>query len=309
MTPEPAEALSRAFQEHRAALWNLCYRMTGTAADADDLVQETFSRTLAHPPPRAEGSLRPWLLRVAVNLAKDALRQRQRRGYTGPWLPSPLDTPEPASPERPPDARYDLAESATFAFLLALERLTPVQRAVLVLRDVFDYSAEETAQALTTTPGAIRVTHHRARKAMEGYDRRRVQPTAALQERTLQALQRLMTAVMEEDAQAVEALLAADVRLASDGGGEYFAALNLVDGAQKVQRFLVSLRKKAPPDTWPSLRTLNGLPAVDVLQTPLHPKLAPRFVMQCELDETGLIRALYIQLAPSKLKALPPPAA
>ena len=116
--------------------------MTGNAADADDLVQETFVRAIKRPPPRTDEPWHLWLVRVAINLSRDLLRQRKRQSYEGQWLPSPIETVPPTFD--PPDesgnpaTRYDLIESVSFAFLLALEALTPTQRAVLVLRDVFD---------------------------------------------------------------------------------------------------------------------------------------------------------------------------
>ena len=80
------------YEEHRRFLWGLCYRMTGSAADAEDVVQDTFVRAIEHPPRRTEGPLRPWFVKVALNLARDLLRHRRRREYVGPWLPSPLET-------------------------------------------------------------------------------------------------------------------------------------------------------------------------------------------------------------------------
>src|SRR5689334_21517379 len=134
--PRLAGRLRREFSEHRKFLFGLCYRMTGSAADAEDLVQDCFERALRSPPADTERSLRPWLARIAVNLSCDQLRRRKAAPYRGTWLPEPVPTESiaMAESERAPDARYDLMESATFAFLLALEALSPAQRAVLLLR-------------------------------------------------------------------------------------------------------------------------------------------------------------------------------
>src|SRR5262245_64359890 len=114
-----ATAAADALEPHRRHLWGLCYRMTGNAADADELVQETFIRAMEHPPARTDEPWRPWLVRVAVNLGRDLLRCRKRRPYTGPWLPSPIETGDEASPsssaisdgQNSPEVRYDLLES------------------------------------------------------------------------------------------------------------------------------------------------------------------------------------------------------
>src|SRR5438552_11485670 len=93
----PAAILNDIFKAHERFLWGLCYRLTGNAADADDLVQETFVRALERPPARTDVPWRPWLVRVAVNLGRDLLRRRRRAGYVGPWLPAPIDTGEQVS--------------------------------------------------------------------------------------------------------------------------------------------------------------------------------------------------------------------
>lgn len=151
-------------------------------------------RALEHPPRHTDEPLRPWLVRVAMNLSRDLLCRR-RRNYTGPWLPSPVPTDdesllsfEPEAPsEDSPAARYDLQESISFAFLLALEALRPTQRAVLLLRDVFDYSTAETAAALDMTEANVKVTLLRARKRMKDYDQHRVVLSPAHREATRRA--------------------------------------------------------------------------------------------------------------------------
>jgi RNA polymerase sigma-70 factor (ECF subfamily) len=197
MAPTDA-VLTGWFEEHRSFLWGMSYRITGSAADADDVVQETFVRAYQHAPPHLEDPRR-WLTRVAVNAGRDMLRRRKRRGYVGPWLPTPIETGDDVPPSFEPtvdgetlEGRYDLMESVSLAFLQALEALTPTQRAVLILRDVFDYSAAEVASALDMSEGNVRTIHHRARRAMSAYERRRVIPTATNRERTGQALRRFL---------------------------------------------------------------------------------------------------------------------
>jgi RNA polymerase sigma factor (sigma-70 family) len=130
------------FRAHRGMVCGLSYRLTGCAADADDIVQETFVRAIHRDSPPNDESWAPWLVRVTTNLAIDVLCRRRRQTYTGSWLPSPIEaepydeTPMSKAPGGP-ETRYQLIESVSFAFLLALEALTPRQRAVLLLRDVF----------------------------------------------------------------------------------------------------------------------------------------------------------------------------
>src|SRR5919201_5269277 len=206
------------FRVHERFIWGLCYRMTGNAADADDLAQETFVRAWERPPARTDEPWRPWLVAVAMNLSRDLLRRRKRQRYEGQWLPSPIETGdetappsyEPVDEEGNPAARYDMLESVSFAFLLALEALTPAQRAVLLLRDVFDYSVRETADALDLSESNVKTTHHRARAAMTNYDRRRVIPTSSVRQSTREALFAFLRCLEQHDVAGVEGLLAGD---------------------------------------------------------------------------------------------------
>src|SRR5262249_23603780 len=146
--------------------------------------QETLRRALEAPPADLERAPRPWLVRVAVNLCRDALRERKRRGYNGTWLPSAIETPSELTPgiAASAEARYGQLESVTFAFLLALEALSSSQRAVLLLRDVFDYSVRETADALSMTQTSVKTTLHRARRVMADYDKNPRIPSPARRE-------------------------------------------------------------------------------------------------------------------------------
>lgn len=285
--------------------------MTGNAADADDLVQETFIRAIKSPPPRTDEPWRPWLVRVAMNLSRDLLRRRKRQTYDGPWLPSPLETEPPAYD--PPDeagnpaTRYDLLESVSYAFLLALEALTPTQRAVLLLRDVFDYSVNETAAALALSEANVKTTLHRARKAIAEYDRARRPITQALQQQARQVLEKFLGCLFNHDVAGAEALLAENVRQVSDGGGEFHAARVPIVGRDKVRLFnarLMQIAKANALEVRSEWRVLNGLPAL-VFEIPnIAPGFAPRTVMLCQLDAEGRIDLIHSVLASRKLTAI-----
>lgn len=300
------------FATERRFVWGLCYRMTGSAADADELVQETFLRAIERPPARTEAPWRPWLVRVAMNLARDCLRRRRRGGYRGTWLPSPIETDQEAAPPAyelpsdsgsPTEGRYELLESVSFAFLLALEALTPQQRAVLLLRDVFDYPVRDTAAALGLSETNVKVTHLRARRAMEAYDRQRCVPTPSLQERTRTVLERFMVALFNADVPAIEALLADDVRSYSDGG-EFAAAHRIVRGRARVMRLILGLNGKRPPRGAIAVRMVNGLPGLLIDWGPSPPRIAPRGVLRCDIGLDGRITALHTVLASRKLTAV-----
>jgi len=310
-----AVQIADVFGEHRRFLWGLCYRLTGSAADADDLVQETFVRAIERPPARTDEPWRPWLVRVALNAGRDLLRRRRRRGYVGPWLPSPIETGDEASPPsvepvvasgQTTEGRYDLLESVSYAFLVALEALTPLQRAVLLLRDVFDYTVAETADALGASEANVKTTLHRARARMAAYDRARTMPTRALQERTRTALERFIVALASADLSAVEALLSESVRALSDGAGEFHAARVPILGRARVARFHWNIARRRTADTPPrvEMRMLNGLPALVIRMADDARGEAGRFVIRADVDAEGRIVALHSVLATRKLTAL-----
>ena len=309
----PREALGALYEEHERFLWGLCYRLTGSAADADDLVQTTFVRAMESPPARTDEPWRPWLTRVAINLGRDLLRRRKRQRYVGPWLPSPVETgDESALASYEPqlaagvttEGRYDMLESVSFAFLLALEALTPKQRAVLLLRDVFDYSVTETADALGVSEPDVKTTHHRARRAMEAYDRERCRPTREEQDRTRAALAELMGAFARGDLASAEKQLASSVVALSDGGGEFFAARVPVVGADRVAKFYRNVATRSLAGAAHEMTMLNGLPAiVTAIPGPAHGQAA-HLVTAIVLDREGRVARIWSVLATRKLTAL-----
>ncbi|HMJ16359.1 MAG TPA: sigma-70 family RNA polymerase sigma factor, partial [Polyangiaceae bacterium] len=299
-----------ALERERAHLWQLCYRMTGSAGDAEDLVQETFVRALESPPRDLNALLRPWLVRVALNLARDQLRRRKRRAYHGVWLPTPIETSihdtqaEYASSAPSPEARYSLMESASFAFLIALEALTPSQRAVVILRDTFDYSAAEAAQALNLSETNVRVTLHRARQRMQAYDENRPAFSSEALEAAATMLQRFLALIAVQDIAGATSLLSDDARSLNDGGGVQFTARAPLHGPARIAKFFAKLATKASPELAVELRTVNGGAAVVAHDPKPHKPAAPRVVILADMGADGRIRTLYAVVAPDKLRAM-----
>jgi RNA polymerase sigma-70 factor (ECF subfamily) len=297
--------LGESYAGHRNALFGLCYRMTGSAADADDVVQETFRRALEHPPRDAEAPLRPWLMRIATNLCIDLLRKRRRERYFGPWLPAPVETAQLIESLEPsPEARYGTLESASVAFLLALEVLDPRQRAVLVLRDVLGMSAAEVGDVLSLSAENVRVILHRARKALESYDANRIEIDDRVREQTKEALHRFISALAAGDAGAIVALLSEDAQSTTDAGGEFRASVRVVIGASQIARLLLNLLPHAGEPI--SMRELdvNGLPAIAVVFRQKSPRLAHRYVASVELGRDGKISQVRAFVATRKLTAI-----
>lgn len=293
--------LDEQFQAQRPMLWALAYRMTGLASEADDIVQETFLRAIERPPVDTSRPWAPWLTRVAMNLARDRLRRRQRglETYVGPWLPEPA--PEAGAESIEGVGRLVLRESAGFAYLLALEVLTPLQRAVLVLRDVLDFSTREAAEALDASEGSIKTTLHRARAALKKVER----PSAEdLAEQHREAMAALMQPLMQGDLQAVAASLARDVAVYSDAGGEFSAATAVVHGPERAARLFLGLISKHGPPASVEEVALNGTIGwfFTFQADPDKPRVATHQLALLDTDADGRVRRLYTVLASAKLR-------
>jgi RNA polymerase sigma-70 factor, ECF subfamily len=308
--------LEQIFKENQKFLWGLSYRMTGSAADADDVLQETFVRLLQKPPANTQEPLRPWLVRVAVNLSRDVLRRRRRQGYVGQWLPAPFETENNEDltallyaaagsdiyQARNPSARYEMLESVSFAFLLALEFLTPTQRAVLLLRDVFDFNVAETAEILHMTEQNIKTTHHRARRVMREYEEKRFVPRKSLVEKTGRVVSQLVEFLTNRDTEGAAKLLAANVVSMSDGGGEFFAAKVPVVGRAKVALFLANLFKATSGIKAQTKSVeLNGSFGLAIERENPPPGFAPSLAVLFEPNEENLIDRIYFVMASRKL--------
>ncbi|GAA1439588.1 RNA polymerase sigma-70 factor [Leifsonia poae] len=282
MNSAPDAALD-AFVAHRNLLFTVVYEMLGSAADAEDVLQETWLRWSGVDQDIVENQ-RAYLVRIATRLALTRIRALDRRKelYVGPWLPEPLLT----SPDVADDV--ELAESVSTAMLLVLETLTPAERAVFVLREVFDVDYDEIAHAVDKSPAAVRQIAHRAREHVAAR-RPRVAVSAAETRAVLDAFQR---AVSGGDVQGLFDILAPDVVLLGDGGGVVQASLVPIEGADAVVTLLTRIGGAAT-----SVRAVevNGRPAL-VLRSGdgLEGVLTVRI-------ENGRIAGLYTVRNPEKL--------
>lgn len=244
-----------AVAQHRDDLVALAYRLLGTVADAEDAVQEAFIRLERHGTDGID-NVGAWLNRTTSRLCLDRLRQakRERERYVGTWLPEPVARdPDPAEPVM-------LAESLTVAFLVVLETLSPAERVAFVLHDVFAVPYPELAVVLDRSEPACRQLVARARRAVAAR-RPRFEPDPRARE---QVAERFAAACATGDASALLEVLAPDVVLRSDGGGRVTAARRVVQGSDRVTRFLLALLRNAPAGVRLEPGAYNGEPGFAV---------------------------------------------
>ena len=242
-----------AFPRHRNLLFTVAYEMLGSASDAEDVVQETWLRW-ADVDHAAVRDPRAYLVRIVTRQGLNRLRTlaRRREDYVGEWLPEPLVT----SPDVAADV--ELAESLSIALLTVLETLGPTERAVFVLREVFDTPYDEIAEAVGKSEAAVRQIAHRARGHVAAR-RPRVSVSATEQQ---EALDRFLAAIRHGDLQGLLDVLAPDVVVVADGGGVVPAARRPVEGAERVARLLI--RGLRSVDFEAAAVWLNGSPAIRV---------------------------------------------
>ncbi|SEG73031.1 RNA polymerase sigma-70 factor, ECF subfamily [Nonomuraea solani] len=249
------DAATEAFVRHRNLLFTVAYEMLGSAADAEDVLQETWLRWMKVDLEQVQDQ-RAYLVRITTRRSLDRLRTMRRRkeAYVGSWLPEPLLTA--------PDVAEDveLAESVSMALMLVLETLSPTERAVFVLREVFDVGYDEIAAAVGKNAAAVRQIAHRARKHV---DARRPRETVSPGE-TRAALESFQRAFETGDLQGLLDVLAPEVVLVSDGGGVKQAAPRPITGAGKVARFITGGPRKAGAVLTGESTMVNGNPALVV---------------------------------------------
>jgi len=289
-----ADTATPLFEEHRPVLMGIAYRMLGRAADAEDVVQDAWLRWSAADRTDVREP-RGFLVRITTRLALDRLRRIKARGetYVGPWLPEPYVTD---FGDTVPDTaeRAVLADSVSLAVLVVMETLSPLERAVFVLREAFGYPYADIAAMLDRGEAAVRRLAARARRHVD--ERRPRYDVDPARRRDL--TERFLDAAAGGDLAGLMELLAPDVRLVGDSGGKARAPLRVLDGADHVGRFFVGVAGKGLPDV--SVRTveLNGGPAVLVLSGG-----KPDTVVQIDADGDR-IRTVYVVRNPDKLAAL-----
>ncbi len=284
--------MAESFETYRPYFFSIAYRMLGSAMDAEDMVQETYLRYQGTPLDTIR-SLKAFLTTIITRLCMDQLHlaRRKRELYVGPWLPEPIlaaTTPETGDPER----RVDMEESISLAFLMLLEQLQPFERAVFLLREVFEYDFAEIATMLGKTEAACRRSFSRAKKHLSEH-RPRFPPSPQTHR---QMLTGFFQATQGGDMTPLMDLLSEEVTLWADGGGKIkTAALRPIVGRDAVARFSLGTVRFLPADYQVEIAEVNGQAAV-IIRTGGQ----ALFVLSIDV-EAGQIQAIRIIANPEKL--------
>jgi DNA-directed RNA polymerase specialized sigma24 family protein len=290
---------------YRRFLWDFLYRATGTIADADAVLRECYPHAARQPSFDEDFDSRQFLTSGAAKLAVEAVRQRKRRQYVGCWLPAPIETGNAASTKPRPNsivgARYDLVESGSMAFLIALESLDPRERILFVMCDALALTVQEAAGALDLTSATARAVLQSARRKMQEYDSTHVPPTSQVQASVAATLREFLSHLQGYNLPALEKTLSLDARAVFDSGGEFVAPASSVFGSETIAKLLARFAERSGPINF-SFRMLNGLPAA-LAHAKGRPRWASRFVLLIETSE-GLVSKVHTILATSKLTAI-----
>ncbi|MCM0673521.1 RNA polymerase sigma-70 factor [Micromonospora phytophila] len=253
MSDHAGDPATETFVAHRNLLFTVAYEILGSAADAEDVLQETWLRWVKVDLDQVRDQ-RAYLIRITTRQSLNRLRTMQRRkeAYVGPWLPEPLLTPPNTAED------VELAESVSMALMLVLETLSPTERAVFVLREAFDVSYDEIAAAVDKSPAAVRQIAHRARRHV---DARRPRKVVSPSERRA-ALEAFQRAVDTSDLRGLLDVLAPEVVVVSDGGGVKQAALRPIVGAEKAIRLFIGSMQKVGGTLTTEPTVINGSPAL-----------------------------------------------
>jgi RNA polymerase sigma-70 factor (ECF subfamily) len=291
---------SASFEAHGRRLLGLAYRMLGSMAEAEDAVQEAYLRWHDADRENVEEP-RAFLITTTTRICLDVLKSARvrREEYVGPWLPDPVtDTAALA-----PDTQTEMAEDLSVALLLALDRLSPLERAAFLLHDVFDYSFTQVADTLGRNEAACRQLASRARTRVREARPAGAIPTrarsSAVDAKHAELVSAFITASRSGDVGTLTRLLASDAQIVTDGGGKATAALNIIEGAERVAAFLAgAVRKGWTDDLSVRFDRINGLPGL--LVSGLD-GLVQTVALEIEGDR---VKAIYVVRNPDKLRHL-----
>jgi RNA polymerase sigma-70 factor (ECF subfamily) len=298
--------LERLYAEYRPLLFSLAYRLLGSVSDAEDMVQDTFVAAHAHTSGLAEEGSRienwkAYLCRAVTNRCFDLLKsaRRKRERYVGPWLPEPIvhSLESAASGEGGLDDPLEatlLGETMSYAFVVLLSRLTPLERAVFVLREAFGFSYREIAVMIGKTELGCRQTHSRVRRKIQAEPS--AMPEAAAEADSL--MKKFLQAAATGDIQELISALTEDAMLVTDGGGKLRAALNPIVGRKRIAAFLSGLAAKMSEQTEARAILVNGALGL-LLLAPDGPT-----VVSIESDGNGRCSRIYMVRNPDKLSKL-----
>lgn len=277
------------FTEHRGLLFSIAYEITGSVADSEDVLQESYIRW-ARADTAEVADPRAYAAQIVTRQALNSLRsaQRRREEYVGPWLPEPLLTSPDAAQE------VELAESVSTAMLLVLETLKPVERVVFVMREVFGFDYDQIAETVDRSESAVRQIAHRAREHVRSRQRR-FEP---LGDETARVVEAFLVAATTGDLDGLLTLLDPDVVYLADGGGKVTAARVPVTGAARVARLFLGLVRHPLPDMTLEIASVNAMPGILVYSAGVLD-----LVLQLEIDE-GRVTGVYVVRNPDKLTHL-----
>jgi RNA polymerase sigma-70 factor (ECF subfamily) len=284
------DAMAAEFEAYRPRLFGVAYRMLGSRADAEDVLQDAWLRW--HNSPGADiQSPVAWLITTTTRLCLDRLRlaKQAREHYIGPWLPEPIVTDSLPSPEM----QLELADEVSVAFLAVLERLGPEERAAFLLHEVFDYDYPEIARILAKAEPACRQLVHRAKVRV-----REARPRFAVAQASRERLlEKFISAASSGDREAVMALLSEDAQYVSDGGGKVVAALKVLHGPERIARLYYCIARTYAGMTYHLIRINGELGSVNIFGGKLHS------ILSFETDGDRIV-GIYVMRNPDKLAGI-----
>lgn len=294
----PSNTSEQLYALYKPLMFSLAYRMLGSVADAEDIVQEAFLSWSENKPEGVRNE-KAYLCKMVTNRSIDRLRSvsKQREVYVGPWLPEPLMTDEREIDS--PSGAYLQKESLSTAYLLLLQQLSWVERAVFVLREVLQYEYDEIAEIVDKSSTNCRQIFHRAKRAVSGFSQKA--DAAPLKSESIKALiEQFIHAITSGNTDQLMNILKTDATVYSDGGGKVTAALRPILGADRVIAFLMGVASKIPNNVSYRIKSVNGQPGI-VNYVGAHPMSVLTFRI-----EDHRIAAIYAVLNPEKLTHLMP---